>query len=59
MHVAFHKDEAMTALEANTSVEKIRENYLDVVVTLEDAAKFWSIRPQSPTTNVILMDAAT
>jgi site-specific recombinase XerD len=45
MHVAFHKNEAMTALEANTSVEKIRENYLDVGVTPEDAAKFWEIRP--------------
>jgi integrase len=59
MHVAFHKNEALTALEANTSVEKIRENYLDVGVTPQDAAKFWSIRPQSPPTNVTLTDAAT
>ena len=27
MHVAFYENEAKTALEANTSVEKIRENY--------------------------------
>jgi hypothetical protein len=40
----------MAALEADTSVDKIRENYLDVGITREDAAKFWAIRPQSPTT---------
>lgn len=55
MHVAFHKDEAMAALEANTSVEKIRENYLDVDVSPEDAARFWAIRPSAQPTNVISM----
>jgi integrase len=50
MHVAFHKDEGMAALEADTSVEKIRENYLDVGITSEDAAKFWAIRPSTPET---------
>ena len=59
MHVAFHKDEAMAALEANTSVEKIRENYLDVGVTPEDAAKFWAIHPPTPENNVIPTTAAT
>jgi hypothetical protein len=58
MHVAFHKDEAMAALEADTSVEKIRENYLDIGVTPEDAAKFWGIRPPTSPTNVVPMTSA-
>jgi hypothetical protein len=45
MHVALYENEAKTALEANTSVEKIRANYFDVGVTPQDAKRFWSIRP--------------
>ena len=45
MHVAFHENEEKAALEANTSVAKIREDYLDVGVTPEDAKRFWNIRP--------------
>ena len=44
MHVAFYEHLGKTALEANTSEEKIKSNYLDLV-TREEAKKFWAIRP--------------
>jgi hypothetical protein len=44
MHVAHHESIDKTALESDNSSEIIKSNYLDVV-TREDAAKFWEIRP--------------
>jgi integrase len=45
MHVAHHESIEKTALEADTSAEIIKSNYLDIV-TREDAAKFWTISPK-------------
>ena len=45
MHVAHHESIEKTALEADTSPEIIKSNYLDIV-TREDAAKFWTISPK-------------
>jgi integrase len=44
MHVAYYENIDKTALEADTSVEVIKSNYLDIV-TRKEAAKFWAIRP--------------
>jgi integrase len=44
MHVAHHESIDKTALESDNSSEIIKRNYLDIV-TREDAAKFWEIRP--------------
>jgi hypothetical protein len=44
MHVAHHESIDKTALESDNSSEIIKSNYLDIV-TREDAAKFWAIRP--------------
>ena len=44
MHVARYESLDKTALEANTSVEKIKDNYLNLV-TREDAERYWVIRP--------------
>jgi integrase len=44
MHVAHYESMDKTALEANTSVAIIKKDYLDIV-TREDAAKYWAIRP--------------
>jgi integrase len=44
MHVAHYESIEKTALEADNSVEIIKRDYLDIV-TREDAAKFWAIRP--------------
>jgi integrase len=44
MHVAYYESIDKTALEADTSSEIIKSNYLDIV-TKEDAAKYWSIYP--------------
>jgi integrase len=56
MHVAHYESMDKTALEANTSPEKIKSNYLDLV-TKEDAKRYWEIRPGKPS-NVIPMTAA-
>jgi len=44
MHVAHYRSMPETALEANTSVEIILRDYLDIV-RREEAAKYWKIRP--------------
>jgi integrase len=44
MHVAHHESIDKAALESDNSSEIIKSNYLDIV-TREDAAKFWAIRP--------------
>lgn len=44
MHVAYYENIDKTALEADTSAEVIKSNYLDIV-TRKEAAKFWAIRP--------------
>jgi integrase len=46
MHVAYHESIEKTALEADTSPEIIKSNYLDIV-TKPEATKFWAIRPKS------------
>jgi hypothetical protein len=43
MHVA-HYSIDKTALEADNSVDVIKKDYLEIV-TREDAAKYWAIRP--------------
>lgn len=45
MHVAFQEFIEKTALEADTSPEIIKSNYLDIV-TREEAANFWAIYPK-------------
>jgi hypothetical protein len=45
-----------TALEADTSPEKIKSNYLDLV-TKKDAKRYWEIRP-GKAANVIPMSEA-
>jgi integrase len=44
MHVAHHESIDKTALESDNSSEIIKRDYLNIV-TREDAAKFWEIRP--------------
>jgi integrase len=44
MHIAHYQNIGTTATEANTSIAKIKEYYLDLV-TRKDAAKFWKIYP--------------
>jgi integrase len=44
MHVAYHENMPLTAMEANNSVAMIQKDYLDIV-RKEEAAKFWAIRP--------------
>lgn len=44
MHVAHYESIDKTALEADNSATIIKKDYLDIV-TREDAAKFWAIRP--------------
>jgi integrase len=44
MHVAYYENIDKTALEADTSAEIIKSNYLDIV-TRKEAVKFWAIRP--------------
>jgi hypothetical protein len=44
MHVARYESIDKTALEADNSPEVIKSNYLDIV-TREEAAKYWVIRP--------------
>jgi integrase len=56
-HVKHYGSIDRTALEANTSVAKIKERYLHRV-NPEDAAKFWAIRPPAPAPNIIQMTAA-
>jgi hypothetical protein len=46
MHVAHHESIDKTALEADTSTTVIKRDYLDIV-TREDAARFWTIRPKT------------
>jgi integrase len=45
MHVAYHESIERTALEADTSAEIIKSNYLDIV-TREEAGNFWAIYPK-------------
>jgi hypothetical protein len=45
MHVAFRESIEKTALEADTSPEIIKSNYLDIV-TRDEAANFWVIYPK-------------
>jgi integrase len=45
MHVAHYESIDKTALEADSSPAVIKSNYLDIV-TREEAAKYWEIRPQ-------------
>jgi integrase len=45
MHVAYHESIEKTALEADTSAEIIKSNYLDIV-TREEATNFWAIYPK-------------
>jgi hypothetical protein len=42
--VAHYESIDKTVLESDNSSEIIKSNYLDIV-TREDAAKFWEIRP--------------
>jgi integrase len=44
MHVAYNESIDRTALEADTSPAIIKSNYLHIV-SKEDAAKFWAIKP--------------
>jgi integrase len=44
MHVAHHESIDKTALESDNSANVIKRDYLDIV-TREDAARFWAIRP--------------
>jgi hypothetical protein len=44
MHVAHHESLDKTALEADNSAQIIKKDYLDIV-TREDAAKYWNIKP--------------
>jgi hypothetical protein len=44
MHVAHYESIDKMALEADTSATIIKNNYLDIV-TREDAARYWAIRP--------------
>ena len=44
MHVAHYESIDKTALEADNSAAVVKKDYLDIV-TREDAAKYWSIRP--------------
>ena len=44
MHVAHHEHIDKTALEADNTAAVIKRDYLDIV-TVEEAAKFWTIRP--------------
>jgi integrase len=44
MHVAHYESIDKTALEADNSAGVIKKDYLDIV-TREDAAKFWAIKP--------------
>ena len=46
MHVAYHESIDKTALEADTSAEIIKSDYLDIV-TKPEATKFWAIRPKN------------
>jgi integrase len=46
MHVAYYENIDKTALEADTSAEIIKSNYLDIV-TRKEAVKFWAIRPSA------------
>jgi hypothetical protein len=43
MHVAYYENIDKTALEADTSAQIIKSNYLDIVMQ-EEAAKFWAMR---------------
>lgn len=45
MHVAHYESVDKTALEADNSAAVIKKDYLDIV-TREDAAKYWQIRPR-------------
>jgi hypothetical protein len=44
MHVAHYESIDKTALEADNSATIIKKDYLDIV-TREDAARYWAIRP--------------
>jgi integrase len=57
MHVAHFESMDKTALEANTSVEKIKSNYLDLI-TKADAKRYWGIRPAQQPVNVVPMTTA-
>ena len=57
MHVAHYESMDKTALEANTSPEKIKSNYLDLV-TKEDAKRYWEIRPGKPSNVIPMTEAA-
>jgi len=46
MHAAYYENIDKTALEADTSAEIIKSNYLDIV-TRKEAIKFWAIRPSA------------
>ncbi len=46
MHVAYHESIEKTALEADTSAEIIKSNYLDIL-TREEAANFWAVCPKN------------
>jgi integrase len=56
MQVAHCESMDKTALEADTSPEKIKSNYLDLV-TKKDAKRYWEIRP-GKAANVIPMSEA-
>jgi integrase len=45
MHVAHYESVDKTALETDNSAAVIKKDYLDIV-TREDAAKYWQIRPR-------------
>ena len=57
MHVAHYESMDKTALEANTSPEKIKSNYLDLV-TKENAQRYWEIRPSKPSNTIPMTQAA-
>ena len=57
MHVAHYESMDKTALEANTSPENIKSNYLDLV-TKEDAKRYWEIRPGKPSNVIPMTEAA-
>jgi len=57
MHVAFYESIDKTALEANTSADIIKKNYLDIV-TKTEAERYWNIYPVAQPTNVVPTAAA-
>lgn len=46
MHVAYHESIDKTALEADTTPEIIKSNYLNIV-TKPEATKYWAIHPKN------------